>query len=221
MNFVFTNIIIGAIGSILAAVILYILSQCYSFSSKKRVNYNNEMAFHHIYQIENHRSFFDDYSLIMQNVEKLHKCMFEIHFAIYPFTMLFRRTSKKIIQTLLFDIMRRCETVLYSTIGYTGEKEREERLYKLQRCFYNEESLDNNCSLIRLQLSFISMLMQGKNFYRAFFEKNCIAYNPKEVSTMIDINSFNRKEPLLDCSIQENGLTFKEFEYLLKKYQLR
>ncbi|MBQ7158991.1 MAG: hypothetical protein IJS09_06180 [Treponema sp.] len=217
-----SSIIIGAIGSVLASVILYFLSQCYAFSSKKKVAYNLEMAFYYVYQIENHRSFIDDYELIMQNIERLHKCIFEIHFSIYPFSMAFRKTKKKFIQTLLFDITRRCEGVVFSTTGYSGEQEREERLYKLEKYFYNEESLTYNCSLVRLQLSIIKLLLNGMSIYKAFQERNIYAYNARNISSIIDINSFKPDEKIIEKTlIRNNGITHKQFMRLFSNKFLR
>ena len=218
---IFQNIIIGAIGSILATIILYFLSQCFSFNSKKRLEYYLEAAFNYIYQIENHCSYSDDYDLIVHCTEELHKCIFEIHANIYPFSMLFNPIKKRLIQTILFDITRRCELVLFSTVGYSDENEKLARLKNLKRYFYTEEGSEENCSSIRLSLSIVKLLLQGKKIRVAFSEKNNLPYEIKDFKNIIEINSFKiRKNSANNYLIQRNGLTKEQYEKLLKKTKL-
>ena len=221
MYVIFQNIIIGAIGSILATIILYFLSQCYSFNSKKHLEYYLETAFNYIYQIENHCSYRDDYDLIMHCTEELHKCIFEIHTNIYPFSMLFNPTRKKLIQTILFDIIRRCEIVLFSTVGYDDENEKLARLKILKKYFYTEDGSEENCSSIRLSLSIVRLLLQGKNIRKAFSEKNNLPYDIKDFENIIEINSFRVKNHSVNkYLIQRNGLTKKQYDKLIKKIKI-
>ena len=180
------------------------------------------MSFNYIYQIENHCFFAEDYDLIVHCVESLHKCMFKIHENIYIFPFLFFQSKKKFIQTMLYDITRRCELVMFSTVGYEGLQEKEARLLKLKKYFYTSESEKNNCSVVRLLLSLLQNLFNGDSIYSVLSKTNMLPYIVTDIKNLIDINSFksekerNKKNNNINFLIKEDGLTYNEFLRIVK-----
>lgn len=206
---------IGALGSIIASFVLYLLSNLYNFNSNKQRLYNIDLALNYIYQIENKRGFPEDYDSIIHLIESLHSHVFEIHKSIYPLTMLLEQKKKKLLQTLLYDISKRCELCLFSTVGYRGQQEKEARLNNLQKIFYTKDSQDNNCSIVRLSLSLIKQF-QTKDLFISFANSNMLPYKFADYENLIYSDSFksdqqNNKLSEIDNIIQRDGLTKKEY----------
>ena len=215
MENIILNLIIGALGSIIASIVLYLLSRQYSFSASKQRIYNIEFALNCVYQIENMRNFPEDYESIRHSLECLHAHIFEIHKNIYPFTMFFSPTKKKLVQTILFDITRRCECSLFSTVGYDGIQEKKARLFNIQQYFYTPESEQNNCSVVELSLSLVKQLFKT-SIFSAFAEQNMLPYKFTEFDNFIEVNSFKSDDNILTRLIRDKGLTHKEYEKLIK-----
>jgi len=211
---IISNIIIGAIGSIVATLLIFLLSKFYRFGCKERIFYQLEMAFNYIYQIENHHSYITDYEIVIHCAEELHKCLFSIHQNIYPFSLPFKSTAKKLIRTLLYDSSKRCEYVMFVTIGYKGNNEKEVRLQKVEERFYNANVNDENISIVRIQLQLIKTLIEKKTIYQGIKECkiNCDINNYED---LIDINSF--KTESYNKPIQIKGLSRKKYKNIIKK----
>lgn len=215
------NIVIGATGSIIATALIYILSKLYNFNSSKQRMYNLETALNCVYQIENMRNFTDNYDLIIHDLECIHRHVFEVHKSIYPLTMFFYHKKKRLIQTLLYDITRRCELCLFSTVGYDGPKEKQARLEQIQKYFYSAESKNYNCSIVRFSLSLIKLL-SNMSISKAFTNKNMLPYSFADFDTLIEINSFkytSKKEQtkITNNFIQDKGLTRYEYNKIVQR----
>mgnify|MGYP007101883153 CR=1 FL=1 len=215
MNNIVFNLAIGALGSIIASVVLYLLSKLYNFDSTKQRLYYIDLALNYIFQIENRKDFPEDYDFVIHCVEQLHSQIFEIHKTIYPLTMFFSPKKKRLVETLLFDISRRCELCLFLTIGYDEQKEKEARLTNLQTYFYSEESKENNCSIIRLAISLIKQLLR-ESIYKAFTKVQFLPYEFKNYEELVEVNSFKHLE-IENNYMQVCGVTKKEYKKIIEK----
>lgn len=215
------NIFLGAIGSIVATIILYSLSQLYKFKYKARFKFNLELAKTATYQIQNQHLFPEDYTLVIGQIDVLYKCAFEMYESLYPLSLFYKPNVKKLIITLLYDIMRICEVSKFTTVGYSGLDEKEARLKQIHKYFYKYVALEeSNCSTVIVQLNIIEDLIKGKPFIKSI--KNGFGIladkTPLEdlvVDGFIHINSFksNHNNPM-----QKRCFKNDEFERILRKH---
>ena len=158
------NIILGAAGSIVATIITYFCSVLYKIGYKDDVRFNIEMAQVAVYQIQNQHTFPEDYFLVISQIDVLLQSAYNIYRSLRPLSMLTQRKSRKLIITLLYDIIVVCEKAKFTTIGFSGLDEKEARLKEIHQAFYKYAPLDKaNCSTVNLQLKIIENLFVGKN----------------------------------------------------------
>mgnify|MGYP001775766970 CR=1 FL=1 len=205
---VLINIIVGAIGSIVATILLFVCTKFYRFGYKERIVYNLEMAENYVWQIENHLPFPDDYDMVVRCAEMLHRCLFEIHENIYPFSMWRNRTGKKLVRTLIYDASRRCEYVFFATVGYSGREEREARIRRIEKRLY-DSSVSDSDSIVRLELELIKRLIEEERAKDAL-----LAVKDINLRSLIEANSF--KNTGRNAAIQRQGMTKKGYEKTIK-----
>lgn len=213
------NIGLGAVGSIVATVVLYLCSHLYRIGYKEDFEFNLENAYIAVYQIENHHSFPNDYLLVMEQVDNLYRCAFSMYRTLSPLSLWRNRASKKLIITLLHDIIRVCERSKYITIGYEGEREQEARLKKIHKCFYKLPKFDEeNISTVGLQLEMIRFLIKGKSIGNTFDEISRL-YGENWMGNLLDngfieTNSFRVKNSI---GIKRKCFAYNELEKELKR----
>lgn len=221
----FENIIIGIVGSIVTTIILFLCSKLYKIGYKEDFLFNLSMAKTAVYQINNQHTFPSDYDLVIAQIDVLYKCAFEMYKSIYPFSLLFKSKNKKIIMTLLYDIIRVCERSKFMTVGYNGESENEARLNEIHKCFYKCKSLEkNNYSTVLSQLDLLENLITGKNFIQSIKKQFSmeLTSNKKEFLRSfqleyIEINSFRIKKSKFQSSIKNQGITNDDFNKMIDK----
>ena len=220
MNII-SNIILGAIGSILATIILYICSILYKVRYKEDFKFNLNVARSTTYQIQNQHSFPEDYGLVINQIDVIHRCAFDMYRDLYPLAFLFRRKAKKIVITLLYDIISVCEISKYTTVGYSGECEKEARLEKIHEYFYKYYELEKmNCSTVIVQLDILENIINGINIKKSIREAfgglaDELAVSDLVMDGFINVNSFKQKG---DVGIRKKSCSKTEFEELLRKY---
>lgn len=231
---IMSNIIIGAIGSILATVLLFLGSKFYQIGYKERFQFDLESARAAVFQIENQHLFPEDYLLVITQIDVLRQCAINMYCSLSPLSMITKKKSKKLITTLLHDIIRVCEYSKYITVGYDGMREKKARLDKIHRAFYKYTPTSmNHSSTVKIQLDVIQNIIDGKNLKESiiqsidgqaevFFVENLLS------DKFIDINSFrpeahkrqnNKKSIKIKNSIREKCFYWDEFDWLLKKIQ--
>lgn len=217
---IISNIILGAIGSILATIILYMCSILYKVGYKEDFKFNLNVARTATYQIQNQHRFPEDYGLVINQIDVIHRCAFNMYRDLYPLALSFRRKEKKMIMTLLSDIIAVCEISKYTTVGYSGESEKEARLEKIHKYFYKYYELDEvNCSTVIVQLDILDNIINGKSIRRSMEDAfGClvdkIAISDLAIDGFIHINSFRKKN---DVGIRKRSYSKIEFEKLLLK----
>lgn len=218
---VLSNICLGAIGSILATAILFFLSRWYKFNYKEDIYFNLDLAETAIYQIQNMHLYPEDYVLVINQIDVLYQCIFNIYKSIPTLSFLFRRKEKKLLMSLLYDIVRVCELSKYITIGYNGLTEKEERLKKIHKYFYKCNCFDEyNVSTVKIQLDVIRYLIKGQSNAKALRNAFKCNYNVTDNlwkdfrSSFIEINSFKSSDKY---TIKCKGLTDKEFISIVEK----
>jgi hypothetical protein len=72
------NILLGAAGSIVATIILYLCSALYRIGYKDDVRFNIEAARIATYQIQNQHLFPEDYALVINQIDILHQRAYSI-----------------------------------------------------------------------------------------------------------------------------------------------
>lgn len=164
MDSILMNIIVGAIGSIVATIVLYLCSILYKPRYKEEFKFNLEAAKIATYQIQNQHLFPEDYGLVINQIDVLHQSVFKMYRTLYPMSMWLRKKEKKLIITLLHDVRRVCERSKFMTVGYSGETEKQARLEEIHRCFYKYSPLEeDNNSTVDVQLDVISCLVDGND----------------------------------------------------------
>lgn len=167
MNIV-TNILVGVTGSIVATIILYICSALYKIGYKDDVRFNIEAARVAIYQIQNQHTFPEDYALVIAQIDVLHQCVYNIYQSLRPLSMAMNCSARKMIITLLNDIIRVCERSKYMTVGYSGLEEKAARLREIHRAFYKCGPLEeSNRSTVVVQLDVIENLFNGMSIKKS------------------------------------------------------
>lgn len=211
---------LGAVSSIVATIILHLCSYLYRIGYKEDFEFNLENALSAVYQIENHHRFSDDYLLVMQQTDNLLYCAFNMYKSLKPLSLWRNRTSKKLITTLLYDIIRVCERSKYITIGYSGEEEQKARLKKVHNYFYKCKKFDKeNISTVQIQLQMIQLLIKGKTIYEVYDEILRI-YGDDGFENLLDKgfiekDSFRTKN---NTGIRKKCFSYKELEGKLKHY---
>ena len=76
---IISNIILGAIGSILATTILYVCSILYKVGYKEDFKFNLNVARTATYQIQNQHYFPEDYGLVINQIDVIHRCAFNMY----------------------------------------------------------------------------------------------------------------------------------------------
>lgn len=220
MDNILLNIGLGAVGSIVATIILYLCSHLYRIGYKEDFEFNLENARMAVYQIQNHHGFPNDYLLVMEQVDNLCRCAFSMYKSLTPLSLWRNRSAKKLIITLLYDIIRVCEVSKCITVGYEGEREQEARLERIHKYFYKFKKFDEeNISTVEIQLEIIQLLIKGKTIY-ATFDKISRMYKINWFENLLDdgfieINSFKTKDSV---GIKQKCFSYEELEERLKDY---
>ena len=216
---VLTNILLGAAGSIVATIILYICSSLYKIGYKDDVRFNIETARVAVYQIQNQHSFPEDYALVIAQIDVLHQCAYNIYRSLRPLSMIWNVKSRKMIITLIYDIIHVCERSKYMTIGYSGLDEKEARLREIHEAFYKYAPLDEtNTSTVIVQLDIVENLFNGKSIDSSIKEAlgNMAVTQPIEdliCDGFIHLNSLKQNN---DTGLRKKCFTRKELESILR-----
>lgn len=216
---IFENIVLGAIGSILATAILYLCSILYRIGYKEDIRFNLDMARTAVYQIQNQHLFPEDYSLVINQIDVLYRCVFDIYRALHPLSLVGNRDAKKLMVTLLYDVISVCERAKFLTVGYSGLDEKEARLTEIHKCFYKYDPLEaQNCSTVIVQLDIIENIINGKTIEESIRDAlgNLADQVPVEdlaIDGFINVNSFRQQR---DMDMRRKCFTQREFEQLLR-----
>ncbi len=215
------NIVFGAIGSIVATITLFLLSKLYNIGYKKDFRFLLEKSYNAIYQIENLCTYPDDYNLVIAQIDVLHQSAYDMFKSLSLLALWRKRESKKLIITLLNDIISVCELSKFTTLGFSGDDEREARLDRIKKYFYRYKYLENsNCSTVRTELSIIKNLIDKKTIVEsikdAFGNKTeGIPYEDLIVDGFIYRNSLKQSND--DIGLRRYCFKEKELEKILQK----
>lgn len=213
------NILLGAAGSIVATIILYLCSALYRIGYKDDVRFNIEAARIATYQIQNQHLFPEDYALVINQIDILHQCAYSIYRSMRPLSMIWNRNARKMIITLLYDIIMVCERSKFMTIGLSGLDEKEARLNEIHKAFYKYAPLDeNNCSTVIVQLSIIENLLNGSTVKKSVNDAfgNMADTQPIEdlvCDGFIHLNSLRQDG---DVGLRKKCFTRKKLEKILR-----
>ena len=215
----FLNILLGAIGSIVATIILYICSALYQIGYRDDVRFNIEAARIATYQIQNQHAYPEDYALVIAQIDVLYQCTYNIYRSMRPLSMAPRFNAQKMVITLLCDIISVCERSKYMTVGYSGLNEKAARLQEIHKAFYKYAPLnENNCSTVIVQLDIIENLFNGKkirdSIAKAF--ENVADAQPIEnlvSGGFININSLKQAN---DTGLRKKCFSREELEKVLR-----
>lgn len=205
---------IGIIGGFISAFILYMLSRLYKPNYKTELNFILKSAMTNIYQIHNLSEFSEDYDLIITQISELRENAFEMYKLLLPLAMFGKFKTKKMVITLLYDIINVCNVSKYLTFGYENEKEEKRaRIEKIREYFFRIDAFEHkNRFLVEVQLNLIEKIINGKSLKKAF-RKEFKNFSKKVEEKFININSFkdrNDKE-----YIRKNCLTEKQYKKII------
>lgn len=208
MKEIIANIFLGAVGSIVATIVLYLCSSVYRIGYKKKVMYYLELARNYNYQIRNYQTFVNDYDKIIHCVERMHECIFAIHDNILLLSKFYAPKNKKLIQTLLYDIQRRCERAMFQTVGYSGDAEIEARLKCIQRLFNEGDK-----SAVEIELNVVGTLLETRSIKETATKLKKRHIELKQIKTIVDCRSLKNSDN--NEMIQNKGLTDVEFKRII------
>lgn len=217
---ILTNIFLGAAGSIVATIILYICSSLYRIGYKDDVRFNIETARVAVYQIQNQHSFPEDYALVIAQIDVLHQSAYNIYRSLRPLSMMWNVKSRKMIITLIYDIIHVCERSKYMTVGYSGLDEKDARLKKIHEAFYKYAPLEeNNASTVIVQLNIIEKLFNGKSIDNSIKEALGFLADTQPIDDLIcdgfiHLNSLKQNN---DTGLRKKCFTRKELENILRR----
>lgn len=225
------NILLGAIGSIVATAILFFLSSLYRFRYKDSFLLHLSVAKTAVYQIANTHKYTSDYYLIMQQIDILHRSCISMAEDLQPLSLWYRPQNRKLIYLLLYDIIQNCERIKYTAVGYRGDIEIQERLKKLRYIFYKfyfESADSHNQNVVSVQLDTIEKLLKGKSFsllvykikeqYSCPWEEDKTDFWECMKSQFVDGLSFNPgSKEYIFSPIQKKGMTQQKYHSLIDK----
>lgn len=218
--FILESILLGAAGSIVATIVLFICSSLYKIGYKDDVRFNIEAARVAMYQIQNQHLFPEDYALVISQIDILHQSVYNIYRSLRPLSMIQNYQAKKMIITLLYDIIVACERAKFMTIGFSGLDEKEARLKEIHKTLYKYQPLDErNSSTVIVQLEIIENLFNGKNIKESIFDAfgNIADTLPLEdliCDGFISVNSLRQKG---DIDLRKKCLSQREFETIMRE----
>lgn len=213
------NILLGAAGSIVATIILYACSVLYKVGYKDDVRFNIDAARVAVYQIENQHLFPEDYALVIAQIDILHQCAYNIYRSLRPLSMIWNRNARKMIITLIYDIIVVCERAKFITVGFSDLAEKDARLKEIHKAFYKYAPLDDvNRSTVILQLDIIEELFDGKNVKDSINEAfgDMSKTQPMEdlvCDGFINIKSFKQEK---DSGLRKRCFSKEELEKILR-----
>lgn len=197
---IFTNIVLGAVGSIVATFILYLCSHLYKAGYKEDFIFYLDAAENSIFQIKSHHVYSQDYLLVINEIDKLKNSAYEMYKCLTPLSLWKSRDSKKLMITLLYDIIVLCEKCKGVTSGYEEGIEEEDRLKKIHKCLFPKAYDEKyNQSKVDIELKMIREVFKYRNMYTAlnevFSDKSLRTVSVKDITEggIIDVNSFKTK----------------------------
>ena len=214
------NILLGAMGSIVATIVLYCCSALYKIGYKEELKFHLEAAMVSVLQIENIHTYPEDYGIVVSQTDNILQHSFAMYKCIKPLSLWWNPKSKQLIITLLYEIISLCEKVKYTTVGYSGIDEREARLHRIEDYFYKYPYLrESNCSTIRVQLGLIDSLLKTRTIYGGLMDafgrlSHQIPLEDITIDGFIDINSFSQKS---DRDMRRRGITKRGLEKTLRR----
>ena len=208
------NIGIGVLSGIITTCLLFLLSKFYHPNNIKNIKNNLELAERYIWQIDAMIGFPYDYDRIIHAFEKLHDNLFQIYLCMAPSICLFKPKNKKIIYTLICDMMRCCEASMLVTEGYSGDEEKEARIKNIIRHLRFQHKRDTYSALQREHALIVALL---KHSVKRAFEEAGRRFPKIDYEELREINSF--KQPVFFSEIREKGITKDEYMMIVDEYK--
>ena len=209
-----TNIGIGILSGVITTCLLFLLSKIYHPNNIKNIKNNLDLAERYIWQIDAMIDFTDDYDRIIHAFEKLHDNLFQIYLCMAPSICLFRQKNKKIIYTLIYDMMRCCEASMLVVEGYSGDEEKEARIRNIIAYLRFQHETDPYSALQREHALIVALL---KHSVKRAFEEADRRFPQIDYEELIEINSF--KQPVFFSEIREKGITKDEYMMIVDEYK--
>lgn len=196
------NLVIGALGSILASIIIALVLQTFEFGAKEKIRMRLAVVAEYAFMIRNRYCYVSDYYETVHCAEEIMRLIREITDHVKRFNLLGKKENRKIFFTLLYDMQRRCERICFQTVGYDGEQEIQARINRIQREQFNQDEdlfLEKECN-------WLLEIVDGKT--------------PQYDNDVIDIDSFCLDEG--DTTyIRKKGIRLKRYQEMVEECQRR
>lgn len=217
----FETILWGIASSITASIILVVVSQLWSWNAKSNIKNCVKKSKELFYTVELRLDYVDDYNEIMQilrNAQEYLVLAFE-HFRF--FTYISSRSQRRVMFTLIYDLLRVCERSGNITVGYSDSVETTARLKKIAKMFNAPELQKWRQSLVMVKCDLLIALLNNPNWKSLWTVLNdniddFSGENIDFVLSFIDANSYKTddKEP-----IKSKGISREEFISILRQYK--
>lgn len=189
------DLAIGALGSIIASLIISCFLSHYETESEAKVRRRLDIILNYVWMIRNRYGFEVDYGLIVHCAEEIQNQIIEITEHIKPLNRIGKKDIK-VFYTLLYDLQRRCERICFQTIGYRGHDEIRARISKIEKeHFKNGEEF-----ILEIEVEWMKNIIDG--------------YSPKYTDGIIEHNSYKIEKD--ETYIKKNGITKSEFQRIVK-----
>lgn len=218
----------SVIASIIATTLLFFLSCLYKWKCRANFKFHLDVARQATWQIKNLNGFPQDYHLVIVLIDILAQSINGMFSNIYPLWPLpWKFKEKKLIYTILYDILRVCDLSKQTTLGYSENHEHEARLDRIHRYFYKCVCLKKwNRTTVEVQLHLISLIVEGRSLDLGFpnlfrFEMELPNFWDNIKNEFIENGSFkNAVHPVfLFSNIGLCGMKKREYQAYIEKIE--
>lgn len=214
------TILFGVLSSLFASIIFVVVSQLWNWNAKSDIkNYVNRSK-ELFYAAELRFSYDNDYSDIMLILRDAQKYLVSAYEHFRFFTYFWSPKQRRVMYTLIYDLLRVCERASFITVGHTGSTEAEARLREIEKMFEAPDPQKWRCSLVSLKCDLLIALLNKPNWKSLWLVLNdniegLVSKDVDYITSFVDANSYkaNDKEP-----IKSKGITRKEFASIFRQY---
>ena len=208
------NIGIGILSGVITTCLLFWLSKFYHPNNIKNIKNNLDLAERYIWQIEKMVHFPDDYNRVIHAFERLNDCLFQMYLCMAPSICFFRKKNRRIIYTLICDMMRCCEASMLVVEGCSEDEEKDARIRSIIAHLRFQYETDPYSALQREHALIVALL---KHSVKKAFKEADRRFPQIDYENLIEINSF--KQPIFFSEIREKGISNDEYMTIVDKYK--
>ncbi|NLZ96559.1 MAG: hypothetical protein GX926_00975 [Candidatus Magasanikbacteria bacterium] len=214
------TIIFGAISSLIATIIWVVVINLYEFSASKKITFLLQECDSSTRLLLNSIRYIH-YSVALTQVEKLMSLYLQIYSYLKPIN--FSSKKRKLIKSIMFNMIRVLNIFKNLDVGYEGDRELEARCksYNIKYLYEIKTGENSEESFLLISISFLQELTNRFGINKAilrslqYFDRTNV-FHKNILDSLIEVNSFSEGFSL-NYFMNKEGLTENEYEKLTKK----